>query len=156
MEIAQQSKIWIFQSSRNFTAVEKKEIETKLNRFMGEWNAHGEALSATYMIKYDRFIILVVDENLVPASGCSIDSMTRIIKEIDEKYELDLLNRMLVSYKTDDEIFTLPLPKFKAKVRSGELHGSVTVFNHSLTSMHEFSDNWELPLKESWAKSFLD
>ncbi|NLN33345.1 MAG: ABC transporter ATPase [Flavobacteriaceae bacterium] len=155
MNLSQNSKIWIFQSTRNFNSDEITEIESTLDAFMQEWNAHGAKLTAAYAIPYDRFIVLAVDENIEPASGCSIDSMTRIIKALEEKYKFGLLNRMLVSYKIDDEIITLPLNEFKQKVKNNEIPEHASVFHNGITKLNEFEEGWELPLEESWVKSLL-
>src|SRR5690606_11477834 len=155
MNLSQNSKIWIFQSTRNFNAEEITEIESTLDAFMQEWNAHGAKLTAAYAIPYDRFIVLAVDENVEPASGCSIDSMTRIVKALEEKYNFGLLNRMLVSYKIEDEIFTLPLNEFKQKVKNNEIPEEASVFHNGITKLSEFEESWELPLAESWVKSLL-
>lgn len=155
MNLSQNSKIWIFQSTRNFNSEEITEIESTLDAFMQEWNAHGAKLTAAYAIPYDRFIVLAVDENIEPASGCSIDSMTRIIKGLEEKYKFGLLNRMLVSYKLDDEIITLPLNEFKQKVKNNEIPEHASVFHNGINKLNEFEEGWELPLEESWVKSLL-
>lgn len=155
MNLSQNSKIWIFQSTRNFNSEEITEIESTLDAFMQEWNAHGAKLTAAYALPYDRFIVLAVDENVEPASGCSIDSMTRIVKALEEKYNFGLLNRMLVSYKIEDEIFTLPLNEFKQKVKNNEIPEDASVFHNGITKLSEFEENWELPLAESWVKSLL-
>jgi len=155
MNLSNNSKIWIFQSTRNFNAEEITEIESTLDAFMQEWNAHGAKLTAAYAIPYDRFIVLAVDENAEMASGCSIDSMTRIIKSLDEKYNFELLNRMLVSYKVEDEIITLPLSEFKQKVKNNEIPDHASVFHNGITKLSEFEEGWELPLAESWVKSLL-
>ena len=155
MNLSNNSKIWIFQSTRNFNAEEITEIESTLDAFMQEWNAHGAKLTAAYAIPYDRFIVLAVDENVEPASGCSIDSMTRIVKALEEKYNFGLLNRMLVSYKIEDEIFTLPLNEFKQKVKSNEIPMEASVFHNGLTSLEDFENGWELPLSESWAGNLI-
>lgn len=155
MNLSNNSKIWIFQSTRNFNAEEISEIEFTLNRFMNEWNAHGAKLTAAYAIPYDRFIVLAVDENVEPASGCSIDSMTRIIKGLEEKYQFGLLNRMLVSFKIEEEITTLPLSEFKQKVKNNEIPDHASVFHNGITNLGEFEEGWELPLAESWVKSLL-
>jgi len=154
-DLPQNSKIWIFQSTRNFNPEEITEIEIVLDAFMNEWNAHGARLTATYAIPYDRFIVLAVDENVEPASGCSIDSMTRIIKSLEEKYNFGLLNRMLVSYKIEDEIVTLPLNEFKQKVKNKEIPDNAGVFHNGLATLAEFEEGWELPLAESWVKHLL-
>ncbi len=156
MNLPQDAKIWIFQSSRNFTEEEITDIEKELDEFMLEWNAHGAALTAAYAIPYDRFIVIAVDENKVPASGCSIDSMTRMIKSLEEKYKFGLLNRMLVSYKIEDKIRTLPLSEFKQKVKQHEIPDDASVFHNGLASLREFEEGWELPLSESWVKTLLN
>ncbi|MET3731940.1 ABC transporter ATPase [Moheibacter stercoris] len=155
MNLPQDSKIWIFQSQRNFTAEEIVEIEQTLDAFMKEWNAHGAALTAAYAIPYDRFIVLAVDENHTKASGCSIDSMTRIIKGLEEKYQFGLLNRMLVSYQIDGEIITLPLAEFKQKVKNNEIPMHASVFHNGITRLDAFEEGWELPLSESWAATLI-
>jgi len=156
MNLPQDAKIWIFQSSRNFNSEEIAEIETTLDIFMKEWNAHGAAMTSAYALPYDRFIVIAADEDKVAASGCSIDSMTRIIKALEEKYSFGLLNRMLVSYKINDEIITLPLKEFKQKVKSNEIPETAGVFHNGLTSLRDFEEGWELPLRESWVKPLLN
>lgn len=155
MNLPQDSKIWIFQSARNFNSEEIIRIENMLDAFMLEWNAHGAKLTAAYAIPYDRFIVLAVDENKAAASGCSIDSMTRIIKSLEEEYHFGLLNRMLVSYKLDEEITTLTLNEFKQKVKNNEIPENASVFHNGLTSLRDFEEGWELPLNESWVKNLL-
>lgn len=155
MNLPSDSKIWIFQSTRNFNAEEISEIETTLDQFMEEWNAHGAKLTAAYAIPYDRFIVLAVDEKKEMASGCSIDSMTRIIKGLEEKYQFGLLNRMLVSYNLEGEIVTLPLNEFKQKVKIGEIPTHTSVFHNGVTTLGEFEEGWELPLSQSWVSSLL-
>lgn len=150
------AKIWIFQSTRNFNEEEITEIEQKLDSFMLEWNAHGTALTGSYAIPYDRFIVVAVDENKAMASGCSIDSMTRQIKALEEKYNFGLLNRMLVSYKIDEEITTLPLSEFKQKVKTNQIPDSASVFHNGITKLSDFEESWESPLHESWVKHLLE
>lgn len=155
-EIAEESKIWIFQSSRDFTQNEIFEIERELSEFIQDWNAHGAALTATFWIPYGRFIVISADENRVQASGCSIDSMTRKMKAIEENYNFGLLNRMLVSYKSKGEIFTLPLADLKQKIQSGELNDEINVFNNGVSTLNQFQTSWELPLQQSWAAKFMN
>lgn len=155
MNLPLDSKIWIFQSTRNFSETEITDIEKTLDDFMLEWNAHGNALTGAYAIPYDRFIVIAVDENMAQASGCSIDSMTRVIKALEEKYEFGLLNRMLVSYKLGDEIITLPLAEFKQKVKENRIPLEASVFHNGITRLSDFEESWESPLEESWVKHLL-
>ena len=38
------SKVWIYQSSRKFLDIEKNKISTRLKLFLNNWTAHGTEL----------------------------------------------------------------------------------------------------------------
>ena len=48
MNLADDSRIWIFQSNRKFSTSEKEAITAKLNNFIADWNAHGAELLADF------------------------------------------------------------------------------------------------------------
>ena len=58
------SRVWIYQANRTFTDIELQEIQSKLNTFIENWTAHGSDLQAGYTIKYKRFIILALNQNM--------------------------------------------------------------------------------------------
>jgi len=155
MNLSDDSRIWIFQANRKFSIEEKENITNKLNNFIGDWNAHGAELLAGFDLPYDQFIVVAVDENQAAASGCSIDKLTKLVREIDADYSLDLLNRMLVSYETNEKILIEKLPTFKQKVKEGAIK-NVNVFNNGISSLKDFKQNWLVPLEDSWAKTLLN
>ena len=83
MNFSPQSKVWIYQSSRQFTSTEVEEIQKQLDEFTAQWTAHGHQLKAKAEIPYGFFIVLIVDQELATSTGCSIDSSARVIKKID-------------------------------------------------------------------------
>ena len=141
MNLADDSKIWIFQANRKFSTEEKQVITIKLNNFIADWNAHGADLLADFKLPFDQFIVVAVDENQATASGCSIDKLTKLMRELDADYSFDLLNRMLVSYQIEEEIIVEKLPTFKQKVKNGEIK-NVHVFNNGISSLNEFKTDW--------------
>jgi len=155
MNIADNSRIWIFQANRKFSTEEKKTIISKLKNFIADWNAHGAALLADFDLPYDQFIVVGVDENQASASGCSIDKLTKIIRELDADYNFEFLNRMLVAYEQNNEILIEKLPTFKKNVKEG-LIKDVKVFNNGISSLADFKSAWILPIEESWAKTLLN
>ncbi|WP_322969090.1 hypothetical protein [Faecalibacter sp. LW9] len=155
MNLADNSKIWIFQANRKFSSEEKETIISKLKNFMVDWNAHGAALLADFALPYDQFIVVGVDENQAAASGCSIDKLTKIIRELDADYNFEFLNRMLIAYEQHEEITIEKLPQFKKNVKEGIIR-NVNVFNNGIANLAEFKTSWKLPLEQSWAKSLLN
>ena len=83
--LPEESKIWIYQSNRKFSDAEFSEIETALQSFLEGWSAHGTSLESAYKLKYNRFIIIAVNQDIQPTSGCSIDSSVEFIQSLEKK-----------------------------------------------------------------------
>lgn len=149
------SKLWVFMAERELSPEEKELTIKNMNLFIPEWKAHGDELKAGFELINNQFIVVSVDETPAAASGCSIDSMTRFIKEIEKALGISFTNRMLVSYIENDKTFTEKLPTFKEKVKNGEIKENTIVYNNSVSNLSDFWDNWMQPIQESWAAPLL-
>ncbi|RLD30040.1 MAG: ABC transporter ATPase [Bacteroidetes bacterium] len=149
------SKVWIYQASRSFTENELKEITSKLNTFIENWTAHGSDLQSGYEIKYKRFIILGLNQNLNAASGCSIDASVHFIKQLEQDYNVDLLDKMNVSYKQGEFVAFKTLTDFRKMAKQKAVSKNTIVFNNLVTNIAEYKENWEVPAKDSWHNRFL-
>lgn len=149
------SKIWIYQSNRKFSDAEMAEIETSLQSFLNEWAAHGTSLASSYLLKYNRFIIIAVDQEVQQASGCSIDSSVAFIQSIEQKYQVDLLDKMNVTFKVGEHIAHKPLIEFKKMVKDKAVTENTIVFNNLVNTIHEFNEFWEVPAIDSWHSRFF-
>ncbi|MBS7334048.1 MAG: ABC transporter ATPase [Weeksellaceae bacterium] len=154
MNLADDSKIWIFQANRKFSSEEKDIITAKLKKFIADWNAHGAALLADFDLPYDQFIVVGVDEKQASASGCSIDKLTKIIRELDSEYNFEFLNRMLIAFEENENIKIEKLPTFKSKVKEG-LYNNIKVFNNGISNLADYKSSWVLPIEKSWANTLL-
>ncbi|MDB5281320.1 MAG: hypothetical protein JWO06_395, partial [Bacteroidota bacterium] len=76
------SKVWIYQSSRPFSQGETETIRERIKQFVAEWNSHKVGVIGDGELLYDRFIVLMADEQQVGVSGCSIDSSVHFIKTL--------------------------------------------------------------------------
>ncbi len=154
-ELSDNSRVWVYQCNRSLTDEEINKISRDIETFLDSWVAHGQNLQTAYLIKYKRFIIISVDENQASASGCSIDSMVHFIQSLEKEYEVDLLDKMNVSYKHGEHIAFKPLLDFKKMVKQRAVNAKTIVFNNLVTTKQEFNDFWEIPLKDSWHSRFL-
>lgn len=107
-----ESRIWIYQSNRKFSDEEIVDIEKDLQLFLENWTAHGSHLESSYLIKYNRFIIIAVNQDAQQATGCSIDASVEFIQKLEQKYNVDLLDKMNVSFKQADFITHKSLLEF--------------------------------------------
>lgn len=155
LEMPLQTRVWIYQSNKWFNDDEVSQIEQKLTQFLENWNNHGEGLKGSFTIKYNQFIILAVDEGHKEASGCSIDSSVRVIKDIEQTFNADLMNKLLVSFKIDDNINVVSLQDFKMYASQHKITKDTIVFNNLVNTIADFNSNWEIKASESWHARFL-
>lgn len=153
--LPEDSKIWIYQSNRKFSDDEMTEIENELKVFIENWSAHGTELEASYLLKYNRFIILAVNHEVQQATGCSIDSSVSFIQNLEQKYEVDLLDKMNVTFKNGEHIAHKSLIDFKRMAKEKAVTANTIVFNNLVNSIEEFNENWEVPAGESWHSRFF-
>ncbi|GAA3640161.1 ABC transporter ATPase [Flavivirga jejuensis] len=153
--LPEESRVWIYQANRSFTEQEIEEIESKLHVFIGNWTAHGSDLQAGYLIKYKRFIVIGLNQNLNNATGCSIDASVNFIQQLEKDYRVDLMDKMNVSYKQGEFIAYKPLVDFKKMAKDKAVSKNTIVFNNLVTNIAEFKQNWEVPASESWHSRFI-
>ncbi len=150
------SRVWIYQSNRSFSEQELKEITTKLENFIREWTAHGADLQASFEIRYRRFIIIALDQQMNAATGCSIDASVRFIQELETQYDVDLLDKMNVSYKQGDFVAYKSLTDFRKMAKDRAVSPKTIVFNNLVNNKAEYLSDWEVPASDSWHKRFLN
>lgn len=154
-DLPQDSKIWIYQSNRKFSDQEAEQIDAATKDFVENWNAHGTGLSASYQLKYNRFVILAVDQDLHAATGCSIDDSVRFIQSLEKQYNVDLLDKMNVTFRNGEHIAHKPLAEFKKMAKEKAVSANTIVFNNLVNTVGEWNEFWEVPANESWHSRFF-
>tara|TARA_R110000868_G_scaffold212709_4_gene462629 strand:+ start:5129 stop:5611 length:483 start_codon:yes stop_codon:yes gene_type:complete len=149
------SRIWIYQSSRGFSEAELLEVRSELDAFLQDWTAHGSDLNAGYEMPYNRFIVIGLDQTSAGATGCSIDASVRFIQALEKKYNIDLLDKMNVSYKQGEFVAYKTLLDFKKMAKNKSVSKNTIVFNNLVTNKEEYLSHWEVPAEESWHGRFM-
>lgn len=154
-DLSESSRLWIYQSNRSFSDSELSEILEKVSNFLTSWTAHGSDLQAGFEIKYNRFIIIGLDQSQNQATGCSIDASVRFIQDLEKTYNIDLLDKLNVSYKQGDFIAYKTLVEFKKMAKEKAVSPKTIVFNNLVQTKSEFLEFWEVPASESWHARFF-
>jgi hypothetical protein len=153
--LPENSRIWIYQSSRKFSEDEVAEIEKELIEFLSNWSAHGSLLESSFQIKYNRFIIIAVNQEFHAATGCSIDASVSFIQNLEQKYNVDLLDKMNVAFKQGEYITYKTLLDFKKLAKDKSVSENTIVFNNLVNTIEEWKENWEVPASDSWHSRFF-
>lgn len=149
------ARIWIFQSDRPLTADEKSLAEERLFEFTNEWAVHGNPFNTSYTIQHHHFIILAADESSQNASGCSIDSSVRVLKELEQQLGINLFDRNLIAFWADARVTLIPMKELKQKFESGILNEQSLAFNNLITTRGDLERTWLLPVGGTWLKRYV-
>ena len=148
------SRVWVFQSLDFIDDRLVEEIKEKISSFLSKWKSHQKDFKSSFEIRYNTFIIIAADEgNLV--SGCSIDSLINFIKDLENSYELQLLDKLHVKYIENGKIITQHLNQFKIYCQSLGKNGNLVVFNNLVKDINELENNWQVNIKDSWHNRFI-
>ncbi len=96
------SRIWLYHSSRPITPTEAIFVQENLEHFASSWKAHSTPLKAKACMLNEYIIAFVVDQTTTNASGCSVDSSVRYVKELGKELEVDFFNRMNVVIENNE------------------------------------------------------
>ena len=149
------ARVWIYPSSRRFTANERALIREKAKVFIEQWTAHGAELQAGIDLPYDRFFVLGLNESVQSASGCSIDSSVHFIQSLENDFDVTLLDKMNVTYRNNDNIEYIPLNEFRIKAKKKQINANVIVFNNLVMNKLEYDSLWEVPASSSWHSRYF-
>lgn len=134
---------------------EVAKISEKTQTFLEKWTAHGTSLEAGFEIKYNRFIILGLNQSSASASGCSIDASVHFIQSLEKEFSLDLMDKMNVTYYNGDYIAHKSLTDFRKMAKNKSVTQNTVVFNNLVNTKAEYLQDWEVPAKDSWHSRFL-
>ena len=150
MQFSQNSRVWVYQSDKQLNDADVIKLQIMLDNFTTGWTAHNNQLKAKAEIRYNRFIILIVDESQAGASGCSIDKSVRFMKDIEQQFGINLFDRFNLAYRSGEEILSVPRHTFEGLISNKTIDTNTIVFNNMVQNLTELETKWEVPFKDSW------
>lgn len=144
------SRVWIYQSSRLFSLSEAFEVEDMLNEFTSKWLSHGTPVKGAGYLFFGQFIILMADEKATGVSGCSTDSSVRLIKDIEQKFKVNMFDRTTLAFVVKDKVQLLPLSQLQYGVDNNFISADTIYFNNLVQTKEELENKWMIPVKDSW------
>lgn len=153
--LPENSRIWVYQADRTLTEQEVTQISKKLVVFVSNWKRHGDPLQASFKVEYNQFVILAVDEDYNDVSGCSIDASVHLMREIEKELNVDMFDKMKVTFKDGVNINTISLADFKTYAKQQKINANTVVFNNMISSKADLINAWEIEVGKSWHAKFL-
>ena len=150
------SRVWIYQSSRMFLISEALEMEDMLTAFISNWDSHGVPVKGFANLFFGRFIIIMADETSTGVSGCSTDKSVRLIKNIEERFKVDMFNRQSLAFVVNNKVELVPLSQLSYAFENKFLDAETLYFNNTVLTKKQLAENWITPIKNSWLSKQLN
>ena len=144
------SKVWVYQASRIFTMSEALEIEQLLNNFSTQWKSHGTPVKGAGYLFFGQFVILMADETASGVSGCSTDSSVRLIRDIEQRFGVNMFDRTTLAFIVKDKVQLLPLSQLQYAFDNQFITADTLYFNNLVATKKELEEDWLQPVKNSW------
>jgi hypothetical protein len=144
------SRVWIYQSNRLFQLSEVFDIEDMLKEFVSTWKSHGDKVKGYANLFFGQFIIIMADESATGVSGCSTDSSVRLIKGIEEQFNVQLFDRQTLAFLVKERVQLLPMSQLSYAVENNFINADTLYFNNTIQTKKELFEQWIIPAKNSW------
>ena len=149
-DFAGNSRVWIYQSPRLFMLSEALAIEEMLGAFVRDWKSHGVPVKGYGNLFYGQFIVLMADETATGVSGCSTDGSVRLVKDIEQRFSVNLFDRLMLAFRIKDKVQMVPLSQLPYALENGFIDEHTLYFNNTVLTKEELEAKWLIPLKDSW------
>lgn len=152
--LSEEAKVWVYPSSRKFYPQEIDELKEKLQSFVEAWKQDDADFKASFELKYDRFIVFSAEED-VQLTNTDIDQQVAFILQLQQEYEVELLDKMNVCFKQGEFIQYKDVKEFKTLLKKKSVSAKTVVFDNLVQTKGELENYWEVPITESWYNRFL-
>lgn len=152
--LSEEAKVWVYPSSRKFYPQEIDELTQKIKDFVIGWKADDKNFKASFQFLHNRFIVFLAEEN-VELSNADLDTQVAFVLQLQQEYDVELLDKMNVCFKQGEFVQYKELKEFKKLLKSKSVSAKTTVFDNLIQTKEELENYWEVPITESWYNRFL-
>ena len=154
-QLPDSSRVWVYVSARKFTADEQALIQSNLKDFCEGWATHGHAMPTSFLILHEQLLVLAVDESQLGASGCSIDSSVRALRNLEDHLGVNLVDQGKLTLRNQaGQLRVLQALGIKSRISSGEITSDLEVIQPLIHTKADLSELW-LPLSKSWLSTYF-
>ena len=152
-DLPDSARIWIYGAEQRLTPDQVTKLQDQMAQFLVEWHSHKREVTPAWELLHDQFVIIGVDESAVGLSGCSIDSMTRGLRDFQKLSGVDFLQSGSRIFYRDaaGAVCCTDRPAFATLAAGGAVDGGTIVFNNIIATVDEYRrGRWEVPMRDSW------
>jgi len=150
------SRVWVFGSDRPLASGDASRLLADVDRYLGQWKAHGIPLTCARDWRDEHLLTIGVDSTQESASGCSIDGLFRVLQAIERPLGARLVGGGRVFYRDDNgRVHCVTREQLSGLAATGAITDGTAVFDTGLTTAGEWRERFEAPARETWVGQLL-
>lgn len=153
----QNFRIFFYIFDKSLSPEISSSILTETANFLNQWTSHGVPLIAKSQLLDYRLLIITIDEFFCTASGCSIDSLNKFLKNLSEKFNSKLERNSKVFFYQDKMIKSVNRDEISRLFKEGTINLDTIFLDTNIQTIEDFSqEKWKKPLRESWQITLIE
>jgi hypothetical protein len=145
------ARLWVFALARELSPAERALVTRELDAFIGAWQSHGTPVSGSYDVLENRFVLIAgyVGDGV---SGCSTDSMMRVMKSLRQEHKIDGFDRTLVFFRdATGAARAVSRDEFRKMVGAGAVGDDTVVFDPTIQTVADLREGrFETTFARAW------
>ncbi len=145
------ARLWVFALARELAPGQHALVTERLDSFVGAWKSHGAPVHGAYHIVENRFVLIAgyVDDGV---SGCSTDSMVRVMTMLKKEHGIDGFDRSVVFFRDDAGAARVDArDEFQKLVESGVVGDETMVFDPTIQTVGDLrGGRFETAFARAW------
>ena len=145
------ARLWVFALANELSQAQHGVVTARLDEFLSGWKSHGTPVHGAYKVLDDRFVLIAgyVDDDV---SGCSTDSMVRVMKALRQEHGIDGFDRSVVFYRdASGAARAVKRDEFQKLVEAGAVRDETIVFDPTIQTVGDLrSGRFETTFARAW------
>ncbi|HEY5088187.1 MAG TPA: hypothetical protein VII66_12585 [Gemmatimonadaceae bacterium] len=150
------ARVWVFGSAAKLPSEPEAILVAAIDDYLTGWRAHGSPLTVGRDWRDGRFLAIAVDQRDENASGCSLDALFRVLRDLEPQLGASLLGNARVYFRgKDGSVRVTDRAGFAELALAGSIKPESHVFDLSVQTVGEWRDHFETGAAVSWHRALL-
>lgn len=151
-----EARAWVFGAAAPISSAAAQSLLSAVDAHLATWRAHGAPLVCAWEWRDDRFLVIGVDEAATGASGCSIDGLFHVLRDIESLVGTTLVGGGTVYWRdASGAVVSGARPVFREAAAGGAVSSDSPVFDTTVTTVGAYRAGFEKAAADSWHGKLL-
>ena len=150
------ARVWVFGAAAPVTGAAAQSLLSAVDAHLATWRAHGAPLVCARVWRDDRFVVIGVDEAATGATGCSIDGLFHVLRDVESRVGTTLVGGGTVYWRdVAGAVVSGARSAFREAAAGGAVVAETHVFDTTVTTVGAYRSGFERAAAASWHGKLL-